>query len=205
MTSEERFAQSLESGDTTGLSAAEREVSDLVRRQLGDPLTWEQPPAGIEERLLDGLGRGTTGGRYSWWIAAAMVIAVVGIVAVINPFDRGVEPATVFAVAGTDLAPAATGTAALIETPNGWAIRFEVTGLPPAPSGQFYQAWVHNGVDSVSAGSFHMRGEEPTPVSLWSGVDLHEYRTLNITLQTVGDGPASSGLAVMTGQADPFD
>ena len=204
MSREERFARSLESGDTTGLSGAERETSDQVREHLGDPHTWEQLPAGFEARLLDNLGRPGRG-RFAWWAAAAAVVAVIGIVAVLNPFDDEVEPATVFAVVGTDLAPSANGTAALIETPNGWAIRFEVTGLPPAPAGQFYQAWVNNGVDAVSAGTFHMRGDRPTPVSLWSGVDLHEYRMLNITLQTVGEGPASSGLAVMTGAAEPFE
>ena len=49
-----------------------------------------------------------------------------------------------------------------------------------------------------------MRGE-PAPIPLWSGVDLHEYRTINITLQQEGAGPESSGVLVMTGTAESFD
>ena len=108
-------------------------------------------------------------------------------------------------LSGTELAPGAVGSAGLIPTPNGWAIDFDVDGLPPAAPGTYYQAWVNNGVESISVGSFHMRGDTPTPIALWSGVDLEEYRTLNVTIQDEGGGQESSGVLVMTGTATEFE
>ena len=139
-------------------------------------------------------------------VGLAALLAVAGTLAIVNLLDDPrPAPVAVMTVSGTDLAPEATGTAELIPTPNGWAIAFNVEGLEPAPSGTFYHGWVSNGVEGISVGTFHMRGETPTPIALWSGVDLHEYRTLNITIEEVGTGQTSSGVLVMTGTADSFD
>ena len=207
MDNEDRIAQGLENGNGEGLTGAEREHIANLRGVLGEDFTWEQPPSDLGERIDAAIEEGSSPARNRWlWVAAAALILVVGTVAVITlTDDPGPSPVAVMTVSGTDLAPDAAGTAELIPTPNGWAIAFDVTGLEPAPQGTFYQGWVSNGAEGISVGTFHMRGDEPTPIGLWSGVDLHEYRTLNITIQEVGGGQVSSGVLVMTGTAESFD
>lgn len=176
-----------------------------IQQALEDDSVWQDPPgdllARIEAQIED---ESAASGASRWmWLVAAVFVVVAGTAAVINVFaNDGGEPAAVIAIEGTDLAAEATGTADLFPTPNGWAIRFDVTGLPPAAEGTFYQGWVNNGTESVSVGTFHMRGDEPAPVELWAGVDLTEYSKLNITLQEIGAGPASSGVLIMTGTAE---
>jgi hypothetical protein len=207
MDREERFAQSLETGQDEGLSRYERARLDELRDALGSDFVWEEPPLDLGDRIMAEIGGPDVrpAGRWLWAVAAA-VILVAGTVGVINLLeDPPPTPVAVIAMAGTDLAPEATGSANLHPTPNGWAISFESVGLPPAEAGTFYQAWVNNGEDAVAVGTFHMRGDDVTPIPLWSGVDLHEYRILNVTIQEEGQGPESSGRLVMTGTADRFD
>ena len=71
-------------------------------------------------------------------------------------------------------------------------------GLPPAPPGTYYQAWVKGDGGLVTIGTFHMQGGDDT-VELWSGVPLDEYPTITVTLQDEGGGQESSGRVVLTG------
>ena len=207
MNPEERIAKGLETGQKEGLSSIEQarigELSDI----LGSDIVWEDPPPDLGNRIAAEIA-GTSPRPASFWLwaAAAAVILVAATVGVVNLVEESPPPAVaVISLAGTGLTPDASGSADLIPTPNGWAIAFDAVGLPPADSGTFYQAWVNNGQDAVAVGTFHMRGDEPTPIALWSGVDLAEYRTLNVTIQDEGAGPESSGILVMTGTAEPFD
>ncbi len=183
-------------------------ITDEVADYLGRDVTWENPPGDLGDRIDAAIAAEPDRRRPGRWLygVAALFIVISGFAAVFAAIQGdSVEPDTVIAMAGTNLAPEANGTAGLISTPNGWAINLEVTGLEPAPEDTFYQGWVSNGTDSVAVGTFHMRGAESAPIELWSGVDLREFTTLNITLQDVGAGPASSGRLVMTGTATSFD
>lgn len=198
----------LENNEPGGLDPVERARLDEVRAVLADPVTWERPPESLADRISSAMVRPASVARDRWiWVAAAVLILIVGTVSIVllSTDSPGSSAVATISMTGTDLANDAAGTAGLIPTPNGWAIDFEVSGLPPAAVGTYYQAWVNNGVDSVSVGSFHMRGEHPTSIGLWSGVDLHDYRTLNVTLQTEGQGEMSSGDLVMTGTTPEFD
>ena len=205
MNPEDRIAQGLETGEDQGFSAPEQARLDELRAVLGSEVVWEEPPANLGDRIEQEIGGEQTAAPLRWiWAAAAAVVLVIGTVAITNLFDGVPPPVAVVSVTGTEWAPGATATADLISFPNGWAIRFDARGLPPAEPGTFYQGWVNNGQTSVPIGTFQMRGE-PAPIPLWSGVDLHEYRTINITLQQEGAGPESSGVLVMTGTAESFD
>ena len=207
MDREELIAEGLETGHGEHLSSQEQARLSELSEVLGSDAVWADPPFGLGDRIISEITASDIRRPASWlWAAAAAVILVVGTVSVMNLLEESPPPPTaVIAMTGTDLAPGASGSASLIPTPNGWAISFDAVGLLPAEAGTFYQAWVSNGADAVAVGTFHMRGADATPILLWAGVDLTEYRILNVTLQDEGNGPAPSGRLVMTGTAEHFD
>lgn len=172
---------------------------------------WDEPPAALEDQIVAAItaeaapaGRGHVSAarprRGAWVLAvAAVAITLVVLGALLFTSEGGSEPA--FALFGTDLAPDATGEATVFPTPAGVRIMLEVSGLPPAPEGQFYQGWVRSPDDAVSVGTFHLRNGN-TPIALWSGIDDPAYDTLSITLQDQGAGPESSRRVVLVGALD---
>ena len=65
-------------------------------------------------------------------------------------------------MAGTDLASAASATGQIDDTDSGLEITLNIQGLPPAPDGYFYEAWMRTANDDdpdlTAIGTFHMRG-----------------------------------------------
>jgi hypothetical protein len=133
-------------------------------------------------------------------VAAALLVAA-GVAGVLARSDG--EEGREVALSGTELAPEASGTARVEETPSGVAISVDVSGLPPAEPGTYYQGWVRNEEgQTVTVGTFHIREGDDT-VELWSGVELEDYPVLTVTLQQEGAGPESSGQVVLTGRIAP--
>jgi hypothetical protein len=195
----------------SGEKPADHEQLDLIRGVLAGNSTWAEPPDGVMEGMLatisrDGDGpvqvtRPVTSWRRPWLVATAAVavitLLVVGVTAVFDEPDLD----TVVAVNGTDLAPAATGIATLRPTPSGWYIRLDVSGLPAAPEGSYYEGWVWSEEEGVSIGTFHLR-EGAEPVVLWSGVDVAEYPAIWVTLQDEGAGAEASDRIMMKGRIE---
>ena len=206
MNEEDRIADGLETGELAELGPEQQEHLAELRVALSSEAVWEDPPEELRDRIISDIRSPRPAGR-NWLLAvAAAIVLVLGTVGVVRLLDEDRPPsvATV-ALAGTELAPAASGTAELIPTPNGWAIAFDARGLPPAAEGTYYEAWVDNGENGVAIGTFHLRGQVPTPIALWSGVDLREYRTINVTIQSEGGGTRPSDELVLTGTAVEFE
>jgi hypothetical protein len=195
----------------SGEKPADHEQLDLIRGVLAGNSTWAEPPDGVMEDMLATISRGGDGrvqvakARATWrrpWVIATAAVAVitllvVGVTAVFDEPDLD----TVVAVNGTDLAPAATGIATLRPTPSGWYIRLDVSGLPAAPEGSYYEGWVWSEEEGVSIGTFHLR-EGAEPVVLWSGVDVAEYPAIWVTLQDEGAGAEASDRIMMKGRIE---
>ncbi|MEU4393744.1 anti-sigma factor [Kribbella sp. NPDC023855] len=101
-------------------------------------------------------------------------------------------------LAGTSLAEGARGRVELRDTASGVEIILDTTDLPAAPAGRYYQGWVKGNRGLVSIGTFHLRGG-PSEIVLWSGVDLTDFPTISVTLESEGNGPQSSGQVVLSG------
>ncbi|MEQ4209192.1 anti-sigma factor [Actinopolymorpha sp. B9G3] len=128
------------------------------------------------------------GGAVGGWFAAEE-----------NVGRRGTE----VVLAGTELAPDAGAVARVRDTASGLAITVRVTGLPPAPPGTFYEAWMKSPEGHlVPIGTFHLKGDEE-PVELWAGIDPARYPLLTVTLQREGEGTESSGRVVLSGTIAP--
>lgn len=133
-------------------------------------------------------------------VAAAAAVVLVVAVAVAALSQAGDDTAgREVAIAGTELAPDASAVATVEELGSGVAIQLDVTELPPAEAGTYYQAWVKGPDGLVTVGTFHMRDGDDT-IELWAGVDLDRYPTLTVTLQQEGAGQESSGQVVLSGE-----
>jgi len=131
-------------------------------------------------------------------IAAALAAVVVSGLLL---FSAGTKaPRFDVALAGTNLAPNATGSATLTRTDSGWLVVLHATGLPRLDGGQFYQAWLRNSSGVlVPIGTFN----EGTDVMLWSGVSPADYPTFTVTKEMADGNQASSGQRVLSGNAVP--
>jgi hypothetical protein len=207
MTTEDSRAQYLASGASPGGESRDR--LDLIRDVLSTDATWAEAPPQVADGLLaaiaveDGPSTGASESRSGGW---AVVLAGAGSLVAIAALVLGTfnviqdEGENVVAMSGTELEAAALGEAAFGPTEAGWWIRLDVTGLPPAPHGSYYQGWVwSDDGEGVSIGTFHLRGE-PMPIVLWSGVPLADYPSIWVTLESEDDGPEASDLVVMTGR-----
>jgi hypothetical protein len=101
----------------------------------------------------------------------------------------------------TALAPAASGQIHAANLADGVRIILDVSGLPPAAPGTYYEAWVRKSPEvGVSAGTFHLRGGGHSSIELWAGVPVEEYPLFTVTVQEEGKGAASSGKVVLSGR-----
>ncbi|MER7820368.1 anti-sigma factor [Streptomyces sp. NPDC096153] len=101
-------------------------------------------------------------------------------------------------LAGTEMAPNASGRARVRRTPSGFEITLKMHGVPPSKENEYYQGWIKGKKGAVTVGTFHLRNGEDE-VTLWSGVEISRYPTIAVTLQEEGDGPHSSGKVIATG------
>lgn len=219
---EDEFADFLDNGSRASDPRDEstRETATRFRDLLADDAVWAEPsPTGVDDLLaaIQTESGGTVPAapatapaaqprvpsrrrsrRLMLVAAAAGIVAVAGVVGIlVRSADDGAGQD--FAVAGTELAPNAAGVGTVEETGSGVSIELDVSGLPPAEPGTYYQAWVKGPDGLVTVGTFHMRGGDDH-VDLWSGVPLDRYPTLTVTLQREGAGQESSGRVVLSGE-----
>jgi hypothetical protein len=103
------------------------------------------------------------------------------------------------ALAPTDLAQSASGTATLTKTSSGWRIELRATGLPRLDGGRFYEAWLRNAAGVlVPIGTFN----EGSEVILWAGVSPKEFTTVTVTREQADGEQASSGEKVLVGTVE---
>ena len=149
---------------------------------LGDSFT---------EGLMDHLG---PDGRHRGWADRfACALAVVN--------RSGSIAGTEVALAGSELVPDASAVAHVDPQNDGVRIVLEVTGLPPAPPGSFYAAWVvkEEPRTRIPIGTFHLRGGGNDRIELWAGVSTDDYPIVSVTRQSEAD-PAGPGEPMLRGR-----
>lgn len=207
MTTDDSRARYLATGSSQAGEGHDR--LDLIRDVLADDATWAEPPPQVADGLLAALAEeafalpALAEQRAARW---PLVLAGAGGLVAIAALVLGTmnviqdETETVVAMTGTELEADALGEAAFGPTDAGWWIRLDVTGLPPAPEGSYYEGWVwSDDGEGVSIGTFHLRGDD-MPIVLWSGVPLADYPSIWVTLESEEEGPEASDLIVMTGR-----
>ncbi|CAN5633761.1 hypothetical protein BH18ACT3_BH18ACT3_16040 [soil metagenome] len=203
--------------DELGDLEATTAVLDALGPSLRDRAVWSEPPASLGDSIvaaiaaervtspappatadLDVQRRRRRPARWLGTVAAAALVLAIG-AGVVLTREGDEQPGEQLAITGTDLAPDASATAVVDDTGAGVAIRLDLRGLEPAPEGQYYQGWLRNAEgELVSIGTFHMRDGDAT-ITLWAGVEVKDYPTLTVTLQTEDEGTGSSGQVVLRG------
>jgi hypothetical protein len=199
-------------------------VSELddIREAMADPAMWAEPDAGLERRVVAAVERAEIDAREPapapvvtlderrrlrdrlriplpalGLVAAALLFGAVLGGGLMRAVDRSSSPDAEVALAATPLAPGASGDAEVRNDANGVEIKLHLSGLPRAPAGSFYQAWVKSDTDLVPIGTFHTGEGE---IVLWSGVPIDRYHTITVTLEAEDGNQASSGKRVLVGE-----
>lgn len=208
------------------LTARERAELDELRALLAAPAAWEEPDAGLEDRVVAAIAAEAARApaaeprsvaspapvkpaRARWRLrrpvfalgglaTAAAAIAVALVIALGGSSTQPLQFAMV--VSGTSLAPGAHGAATLTKTESGWRIELSATGLQHLSGGRYYQAWLKNSAGIlVPVGTFN----DAKKVTLWSGAPVTQFRAFSVTVQQANGNPASSGKRVLVGTAHP--
>jgi hypothetical protein len=221
MSSDDRVGDYLEHGPAASGEAELPDGAVHVRQMLGAASVWADPPPDGLDGVLGRIraersaaeppadvpvtvpgpapARGRFG-RRTLVAAAALVLLFLGGLA--GWFAAGWAPnigSQRAELAGTELVPGASAVARVRDTPSGVAISLDVSGLPPAAPGTYYEGWVKSpDGHRVSVGTFHLRGGDET-VELWAGVDVTRYSTLTVTIQKERAGEQASGKVVLKG------
>lgn len=203
-------------------------LTATVVRLLADPALWAEVPSALRERVLDvsaitdiatadpGLGpprhalRPIRGARRHrrrpqrvLLAAAAVAVVCLGVAGGLRLTSDDAPPVRAeIALAGTEAAPAAAATARLRDEPGGVSVALDVEGLEPAPAGTFYEAWLVGEAGKVSAGTFHLRGDDDE-IELWLGVDPADYDAVTVTRQPIEGGTTAEGVVVLRGDLPP--
>lgn len=205
--------EAIEHAKACPVCGPEREQLDALRSALGEPPMWAEPPAGLEQRIVATALAGAIEERplapvvsladrraaRMRTLRTAVAACAAGIALTIGvgaAIDREPGPDARLTLASTALAPGARAEVALRDTDSGVEVRLDVRGLPRAPAGNYYQAWV-NRADGVQVpiGTFHTGSGE---VVLWSGVLLGDDSSLTVTLEQEDNDQRSSGRVVLT-------
>jgi hypothetical protein len=208
------------------LTPQERAELDELRALLEAPAAWEEPDAGLEDRVVAAIASEAARApaadpgpaaapaspkpTHARWrlrrpvfalgglATAAAAIAVALVIALGGSSTQPLQFAMV--VSGTSLAPGAHGSATLTKTQSGWRIELSATGLPHLANGRYYQAWLKNKAGIlVPVGTFN----DAKKVTLWSGAPVTQFRSFSVTVQQANGNPASSGKRVLVGIAHP--
>ncbi len=181
---------------------AEAGAAGEARGSIATAVAAPSPAVSLDAARSRRAGRSADERRTAmpWWLAAAAAIAVV-VTGVVLVMRTGNDPAggTEFALAGTELAPDASATVVFESTPAGLKILLDTAGLPGAPDGQMYEAWIGDGDIRVSAGTFHLRGGN-VPIALWAGTADPQFRVITVTIEPIDGDAASSGDVVLRGE-----
>ncbi|MGH8834164.1 MAG: anti-sigma factor [Actinomycetes bacterium] len=196
-----------------------RALPDRILAILRQEELWVDPPVELEDRTLAALrtelenrstptvdeltvARERRSRRQRWAaiLVAGAAAVTFGVVATVAVTGNDAPDSTVVILAGTELEPNAAGRANIAPMDSGFELELDISGLPPAPAGSYYQGWLRNADgDAVTIGTFHGR-QGTDDIILWSGVDIADYPTLTVTIQQEGAGADSSGQVVLRGE-----
>jgi anti-sigma-K factor RskA len=174
----------------------------LAHERLADlAYSTETPPDDLKERVVDGLPRREARRRVPAWVAAAAaalcILAVLAAVLIPDLFGgRALASAN---LNPTDRAPDAGGEVSIQGTGENMEMRLEAWGLPPCKNEQYYELWLVEGDDRVSAGSFTVGQSGRVDVRLNAPNFAGSYPKVGITAEHDKD-PRASDEKMLSGE-----
>lgn len=182
-----------------GCASCREEAQDLrlAHERLADlAYGTTAPPEDLEARVLAGIPRRRAGRRVPSWVAA--VAAAFCVLAVITAFNL-LEDQAAANLNPTGRAPDAGGEVSLRGTGENTELRLEAWGLPPCKSEQYYELWLVEGDERVSAGTFTVGESGRVDVTLNAPNFAASYPRVGVTAEYDKD-PRASDAKMLSGE-----
>ena len=184
-----------------GCASCREEAQDLrlAHERLADlAYGTTAPPEDLEARILAGIPRRQAGRRVPSWVAA--VAAAFCVLAVITAFNLFGDQAGAAAYLNpTGRAPDAGGEVSLRGTGENTELRLEAWGLPPCKSEQYYELWLVEGDERVSAGTFTVGESGRVDVTLNAPNFAASYPRVGVTAEYDKD-PRAGDAKMLSGE-----
>jgi anti-sigma factor RsiW len=203
------------------LAPGEADELSLLAGLLGDPSTWAEPGAGLEDAIVAAVEQAPAAAaresvparadaarrespsrrRRVGWLAAPAAAAIAAVIAIGALTGGGSGADFSGNLAAGPAAPAARATASVTKNQAGFRVVLDAHGLPKLPAGQYYQAWLKDAHGTlVPIGTF---SSSDGRVTLWSGVSPKDFNLISVTLEAADGDQASSGRKVLIGEVHP--
>jgi len=159
------------------------------------------PPEDLKARVVMEIPRREASRRVPIWVAAVAaafcVLAVLG--AIITPGLFGGRAMASADLSPTGRAPDAGGEVSIQGTGENMEMRLEAWGLPPCKSEQYYELWLVEGDERVSAGSFAVGRSGRVDVTLNAPNFAASYPSVGVTAEYDKD-PRASDEKMLSGE-----
>jgi anti-sigma-K factor RskA len=174
----------------------------LAHERLADlAYSTAAPPEDLKARVVAGIPRREASRRVPTWVAAvaAAICVLVLFGALITP-DLFGGPAMASAnLSPTGRAPGAGGEVSIRGTGENLEMRLEAWGLPPCKSEQYYELWLVEGDERVSAGSFTVGQSGRVDVMLSAPNFAASYPRVGVTAEYDKD-PRAGDAKMLSGE-----
>jgi anti-sigma-K factor RskA len=184
-----------------GCASCREEAQELrlAHERLADlAYSTKAPPGDLKARVVAGIPRHEAGPRVPTWVAAiAAAFCVLGVL--IAPDLFGGQDLASANLSPTDRAPVAGGEVSIQGTGENMEMRLEAWGLPPCKSEQYYELWLVEGDDRVSAGTFTVGQSGRVDVRLNAPNFAASYPTVGVTAEYDKD-PRASDAKMLSGK-----
>jgi anti-sigma-K factor RskA len=159
------------------------------------------PPPDLKTRVVVGIPRRESRRRLPSWVApvaaAFCVLAVLAVILTPDLFGGGALASA--DLTPTDRAPDAGGEVSIQDTGENMEMRLKAWGLPPCKREQYYELWLVEGKDRVSAGSFTVGQSGRVDVKLNAPNFAGSYPKVGITAEHDKD-PRASDTKMLSGE-----
>jgi len=161
----------------------------------------EAPPEDLKERVVAGMPRREPRRSFPTWVAAVAaafcVLAVLGVI--LAPDLLGGRARASANLSPTDRAPDAGGEVSIQGTGENMEMRLKAWGLPPCKSEQYYELWLVEGDERVSAGSFTVGQSGRVDIMLNAPNFAASYPKVGVTAESDKD-PRASHAKMLSGE-----
>jgi hypothetical protein len=178
----------------------EAQELQLAHERLADlAYSTETPPEYLKARIVAGIPRRETRRWVSTWVAAvAAALCVLAVLAAVLTPELLVDRSSAN-LSPTDRAPDAGGEVSIQGTGENMEMRLEAWGLPPCKSEQYYELWLVEGDERVSAGTFTVGQSGRVDVRLNAPNFAASYPRVGVTAEYDKD-PRASDAKMLSGE-----
>jgi anti-sigma-K factor RskA len=177
----------------------EAQELQLAHERLADlAYSTGAPPEDLKARVVAGIPRREASRRVPTWVAAVAAAFCV-LAVIITPDLFGGRAMASANLSPTGRAPGAGGEVSIRGTGENMEMRLEAWGLPPCKSEQYYELWLVEGDERVSAGSFSVGQSGRVEVTLSAPNFAASYPSVGVTAEYDKD-PTASHAKMLSGE-----